>query len=68
MWPLEIVGPTMRIIGHLVPHARAVDAWTNVVGSDAGVTDIARPLLVLTVWTAVLLVAATNRLRYVWPQ
>ena len=29
MWPLEIVGPTMRTIGHFAPHAWAVDGWIS---------------------------------------
>ena len=29
MWPLEIVTPVMRTIGHLVPQAWAVDAWID---------------------------------------
>jgi ABC-2 type transport system permease protein len=49
----------------VTPHAWAVDAWTKVVGSGAGLSDIARPLLVLAAWATVLLVAATTRLRHV---
>ncbi|MGZ4773288.1 MAG: ABC transporter permease [Ilumatobacteraceae bacterium] len=65
MWPLEIVGPTMRRIGHLVPQAWAVDAWTKVVGSGAGLGGIARPLLVLVGYAVVMLTLATTRLRHV---
>jgi ABC-2 type transport system permease protein len=65
MWPLEIVGKTMRTIGHLTPHAWAVDAWTKVVGSGAGLNEIARPLLVLALWAAALITVATTRLRHV---
>jgi len=32
MWPLEIVGTTMRQLGHIATHAWAVDAWTEVMG------------------------------------
>jgi ABC-2 type transport system permease protein len=62
MWPLEIVGPTMRTIGHLTPHAWAVDAWTQVVGAEAGIGAIAPHLAVLASCAAVLLVLATVRL------
>ena len=63
MWPLEIVGPTMRTIGHAVPHAWAVDAWTALLSRHGGLGDIARDLLVLAAYAAVLLILATWRLR-----
>jgi ABC-2 type transport system permease protein len=63
MWPLEIVGPTMRRIGHLVPHAWAVDAWTELLSRGGGLPDIARDLAVLAAFAAGFLVLATMRLR-----
>jgi ABC-2 type transport system permease protein len=63
MWPLEIVGPTMRTIGHLTPHAWAIDGWTKVVGNGATIGGIVRPLVILLAWAAVLFVLATARLR-----
>jgi ABC-2 type transport system permease protein len=63
MWPLAIVGPTMRAIGHAVPHAWAVDAWTTVLARDGGVADIAGQLAVLAGFAAAFLTIASVRLR-----
>ncbi len=63
MWPLEIVGSTMRTIGHVTPHAWAVDAWTALLSRNGRLVDIARDLAVLLAFAAALLVAATSRLR-----
>lgn len=63
MWPLEIVGPVMRTIGHFTPHAWAVDAWTAVVAKGATVSDIAVDLGVLLAFAAGLLIVATIRMR-----
>jgi ABC-2 type transport system permease protein len=52
MWPLEIVGPTMRAIGHATPHAWAVGAFTEVVGAGAGLSDIATELGALAAFAA----------------
>lgn len=63
MWPLEIVGPTMRAIGHATPHAWAVDALMRVIGAGAGPSDIATELLVLAAFAAGLLGAALPAFR-----
>jgi len=65
MWPLEIVGPTMRTFGHLAPHAWAVDAWTSLLARNGTLADIRGDLLVLAGFAAALLVVATRRLRHV---
>ena len=65
MWPLEIVPPVMRTIGHVVPHGWAVDAWTQVIGEGVGVGGIATELVVLAVYAATMIAAATLRLRRV---
>ena len=44
MWPLEIVGPTMRTVGHVTPQAWAVDAWTDVISRGDHVAQILVPL------------------------
>ncbi|WP_405067553.1 ABC transporter permease [Kribbella sp. NBC_01510] len=48
MWPLEIVPDKVRILGHVTPHAWAVDAWITVLSRAGGVADIATNLAVLT--------------------
>jgi ABC-2 type transport system permease protein len=65
MWPLEIVPEAMRTIGHVVPHAWAVDAWTVLLSRGGGLADIALQLLVLTGFAGVLLLLATTRLQRV---
>jgi ABC-2 type transport system permease protein len=65
MWPLEIVGPTMRTIGHIAPHAWAVDAWTTLLSRGGRVGDIQRDLLVLAGFAVVLIGIAVRRLRRV---
>ena len=63
MWPLSIVSATMRTIGHLTPHAWAVDAWTSLLARGGSIVSIAPDLLVLSAFAAGLLVLATTRLR-----
>ncbi len=63
MWPLEIVPTPMRKIGHIFPHAWAMDAWNALVGRSAGIGDIAPNLLALAAFIAVLFPIALWRLR-----
>ena len=63
MWPLEIVPPFMRTIGHLTPHAWAMDAWVALIFDRAGVADIAVELAVLAAFAVVLGLLARRRLR-----
>ena len=64
MWPLEIVPPAVRALGHLTPHAWAVDAWVILISRGGGLLDILRQLAVLAAFAAVLLVLASRRLRH----
>lgn len=63
MWPLEIVGRTMRTVGHVTPQAWAVDGWVEILSRGGGITDIGRQLTVLAGFAAVLLTIAAFRLR-----
>jgi ABC-2 type transport system permease protein len=63
MWPLEIVPDPMRKIGHLFPHAWAMDAWIELVGRGGGLGSITTNLAVLGGFVVVLLPLATWRLR-----
>ena len=65
MWPLEIVGDVMRQVGHVVPHAWAMDAWSALIFDGEALAGITTDLAVLAGWAAVLLVVATVRLRRV---
>jgi linearmycin/streptolysin S transport system permease protein len=65
MWPLDIVPAAMRVAGHVVPHAWAMDAWIKLVFDGGGLADIAPQLAVLTGFAVVLGVAASRRLRTV---
>ncbi len=65
MWPLAIVGPAMRTIGHGTPHAWAVDAWTTLLSRGGTVGDIRGDLLVLAGFAAVLLAVSARRLQHV---
>jgi ABC-2 type transport system permease protein len=63
MWPLEIVGPVMRNIGHLTPHAWALDAFVELMGNGAGAASVLRQVAVLLAFSALLLPVAAHRLR-----
>jgi len=63
MWPLAIVPEPMRVVGHLFPHAWAMDAFIDLISEDAGLAGIAGKLAVLAGFAAVLLAVATWRLR-----
>jgi ABC-2 type transport system permease protein len=63
MWPLDIVGPVMRIVGHLMPQAWAMDAWSAIVNDGAGLSDIALEIAVLGLYATVFLVAGSVALR-----
>lgn len=63
MWPLEIVPAGMRTLGHLVPHAWAIDGWIEVLSRGGGLGSIAPQLGVLAGFAVILLGAATLRLR-----
>ena len=63
MWPLAIVSPLMREIGHATPHAWAVDAWTALLSRGRTVATILPELAVLAGFAAAFLVLAAWRLR-----
>lgn len=48
MWPLAVVPPVVRAIGHLTPHSWAIDSWTEVLSGGGGLPDIAGGLSILT--------------------
>ena len=52
MWPLEVVPPIMRTIGHISPHAWAMDGWLTLIFDGGGLADVAVELAVLAVYAA----------------
>lgn len=62
MWPLEIVSPAMRTIGHAAPQAWAVDAWTALIARNGDLAAIGRQLAVLGAIAVVLIGLAVLRL------
>lgn len=65
MWPLEIVPPVMRAIGHLTPHAWAVDALNAVQGRGAGLAEVTTELAALAGFAVGLTAIAALLLRRV---
>ena len=63
MWPLVIVPPIMRAIGHGTPQAWAMDGFIALIARNAHVSDVAGSLLALTVFAVVLVTAGAWRLR-----
>lgn len=63
MWPLEIVPPVMRTIGHVAPHAWAMDGWIALVFEGEPAGAIATELAVLAAYAAVLGLLARRQLR-----
>lgn len=63
MWPLEIVPPAVRTIGHLIPHSWVIDAWTEVLSHGGGIADIAGRLAFLAGFAVALLTFASLRFR-----
>jgi ABC-type multidrug transport system permease subunit len=62
-WPLEVVGPTMRQIGNLVPTGWAMQAVNAMLAFGSGARDVAPYALAFLVLLVVALTLATRRLR-----
>lgn len=63
MWPLEIVPPVVRAIGHLTPQAWAMDGWIALIFEGEGIQAIWLDLTVLVGLAAVLIIIASVLLR-----
>ena len=64
MVPLEIFSSTMQKVAHVTPHAWAVEGFTRLIRTDAGLPEILPQLLALSGFALVLLTLATGRLRH----
>lgn len=58
MWPLSVVSPVLRDVGHITPHAWAMDAYLKLVNDGAGVRQILPQAGVVTGFAAVTLLIA----------
>ncbi len=63
MWPLDVVSDPLRLVGHLTPHAWAMDAWVALVFEGAGFAGVWLEVLVLLGFALVLLAVALLALR-----
>lgn len=64
MWPLAILSNTFREVGHAVPQAWAVDAWTDLLSRGGNLASIAPQLGVLAAFAALFISLAVTRLRH----
>ena len=65
MVPLEIFSSTMQNVAHITPHAWALDGFAELVRRGGTIGDILPELAALAGYAAMLLTAATLRLRHV---
>lgn len=65
LWPLQFVPDWLRQLGHLTPHAWAMDGWVTVVFEGGAVGDIAVELAVLTLFGIVVMALGAVMLRRV---
>lgn len=64
MWPLEVASEPLQAIGHLTPHAWAMDGWITLIFDGGGLAEVLVPVLVLLGFAAVLGALAVARLRH----
>lgn len=63
MWPLSIVPGFMQVVGHVVPHGWANDAWSVVINDGGAVGDIGREIVILVAFTVAIAGLAVVLLR-----
>lgn len=54
MYPLDVVGPAVRAVGHVVPQAWAMDAFVNLIYNHAGFETVLPQIGALAVFAVVL--------------
>ena len=54
MYPLDVVGPVVRGVGHAVPQAWAMDAFVKLIYDHDGLTAVLPEIGVLALFAAVL--------------
>jgi ABC-2 type transport system permease protein len=63
MWPLVIVPPVMRAIGHATPHAWAMDGFIELIARGGHTASIVREVVAMSVFAAVFVAVGAWRLR-----
>jgi ABC-2 type transport system permease protein len=58
MYPLDVVGPAVRAVGHVAPQAWAMDAFVKLIYDHAGLVAVLPQVGVLALFAAVLGVLA----------
>jgi ABC-2 type transport system permease protein len=58
MYPLDVVGPVVRAVGHVVPQAWAMDAFVKLIYDHAGLASVLPDIGMLALFAAVLGVLA----------
>jgi ABC-2 type transport system permease protein len=59
MVPMEFFPPVMKTIGHITPHAWALDAFDEILREDGSVVDVAPELAILAAYAVVILSIAS---------
>jgi ABC-2 type transport system permease protein len=60
LYPLDVVGPVVRTVGHLVPQAWAMDAFVKLIYNDVGLVAVLPEIGALAVFAAVLTFASVR--------
>ena len=63
MWPISIVPPALRVLGHIGPQAWAMDGFITIIGRGGRLGDVAPNLLALAGFAVVLVPLGAWRLR-----
>ena len=63
MYPLDVVGPAVRAVGHVVPQAWAMDAFVKLIYNHVGLTAVLPEIGALAVFAVVLGALGAARLR-----
>jgi ABC-2 type transport system permease protein len=63
-WPLDIVPPIMRTIGHISPVAWAMDGFNSLIFENGSLGTVIIPILVLLAMSAVFFAFGVTRFKY----
>jgi ABC-2 type transport system permease protein len=63
-WPLEVVPPWMRILGHVLPTAWAMDGFHDIITHGLGISAVLPKAAILTVTGIIFLIISVKHFRY----